>query len=126
MRNQRFIAASFSGLVLMLASAALAAESPCTGPAPLTGEIISGPVLHVIDAQRICVAKGPTPDQWVEVKLAAPVALQTRSAMMAATFAQRVDCVAGVRGVAECQLAGQRLVQRVSSADVQGQAALWR
>ena len=38
--------------------------------APSVGAEIHGPVLKVLDSERLCVALGATPDQWIEVRLA--------------------------------------------------------
>jgi hypothetical protein len=37
----------------------------CRAPAPAVGQTVSGPVLHVIDGRTLCLAQGPTPDQWI-------------------------------------------------------------
>ena len=50
-------------------SAAPALADTCEGHAPATGAKIEGVVLHVEDGQRLCLAKGPTPDQWTEVQV---------------------------------------------------------
>jgi len=82
----------------------------CTAPAPVAGQPFVGPVLQVLDGRTVCVALGPTPDQWIEVDLADGKAAVSRPALMRAVFAQRIVCVAdragGRRVVAHCGLGG--------------------
>ena len=78
---------------------------PCTGPSPVAGVQIRGPVLHVIDGDTICVALGYAPDEWIRLRLAdAPQPslvhrvsnrdeTDPRAVMMAAAFAKMADCV---------------------------------
>lgn len=123
------------------ASAALAApdrpaQAPCTGAAPAPGASFSGPVMQVIDGDRLCVAAGPTPDQWVEVrpagliKAAGQSPRAARSAMLSATFAKRLDCVAGDKAggavTAVCALGGARLSDEVEAAQDDAMTAFWR
>ncbi len=102
----------------------------CTAAAPAEGASISGPVLQVIDGQTLCVAKGPTPDQWVRVRLADVYDRENRSALMAATFAKDVICNVERRDdegvVGRCSIDGAPLTQVVASAPAQVQAASWR
>ena len=65
----------------------------CTAPHPRPGAAFSGPVLQVMDGRTLCVALGPDPRQWVRVQIDG--AGRTRSDVMAAVFAQRLDCIAG-------------------------------
>jgi micrococcal nuclease len=61
---------------LLLATAAHA--DPCTaipdhGPLPprlAPGRIVEGPVRYIGDGDGLCIALGPRPDQWVEIRLA--------------------------------------------------------
>jgi hypothetical protein len=82
----------------------------CTASSPRVGEPFAGPVLQVIDGRTVCVALGPTPDQWIRVSLADGKDATPRAALMDAVFAQRVVCVrdrAGGQGVvAHCALDG--------------------
>lgn len=63
---------------LALAAASAAQADPCKaipdrGPAPAwlaAGATFSGPVRHVGDGDSLCVAVGPTKEEWVEVRLA--------------------------------------------------------
>ncbi len=112
------------------------AETPCQGSTPVVGAEIRGPVLQVLDSERLCVALGATPDQWVEVALA-PEPLQktaahpaNRGSLMAVAFAQNITCkivdIAGGLPVAACRLDDQsvRALTREPAAYVAGQA--WR
>ena len=112
------------------------AETVCQGAAPVVGAEIRGPVLQVLDSERLCVALGATPDQWVEVALA-PEPLQNTSAhpanrgsLMAVAFAQNITCkivdVTGGLPVAACRLDDQsvRALTREPAAYTAGQA--WR
>lgn len=129
-----------SGLVgaiaLLSVAGAAHAGSVCRGSAPEVGAEIRGPVLQVLDSERLCVALGATPDQWVEVALA-PEPLQKTSAhpanrgsLMAVAFAQNITCrIVGAEGglpVAACRLDDQsvRALTREPAAYVAGQA--WR
>lgn len=93
----RRLALATAAFFALSAGAALA--GPCTGQAPEPGQSFRGPVLFVEDGERICVALGTTPDQWVPVVLA-DSPLQTisatgadpRGALMATAFAQNVTC----------------------------------
>ena len=121
---------------LMAVAGAAKAETACQGAAPALGAEIHGPVLQVLDSERLCVALGATPDQWVEVALA-PEPLQktatypaNRGSLMAVAFAQNVTCrivdVAGGLPVAACRLDDQsvRALTREPAAYTAGQA--WR
>jgi len=84
--------------------ATAAPAEPCSGPHPVAGVQIRGPVLHVIDGDTICVALGYAPDEWIRLRLAdAPVPsairrvsnreeTDPRSVMMAAAFAKMAEC----------------------------------
>jgi micrococcal nuclease len=56
--------------VVMMATAAHAdpCTAPVTGYAP--GAKVSGLVVYVGDGDGLCVALGPSPNQWVEIRLA--------------------------------------------------------
>ena len=102
----------------------------CTAAAPAEGASVSGPVLQVIDGRTLCIAKGPTPDQWVRVRLADVYDRENRGALMAATFSKDVVCKverADAQGaVGRCSIDGAPLTQVVASAPAQVQAASWR
>ncbi len=92
----------------------------CTAAAPKLGEMFSGAVLQVMEGDVLCVALGPTPDQWVHVRLVDTVVGVSRAQMMRAAFARTVDCVAvgreavGVAGV--CALDGEPLAKVAAAA----------
>lgn len=106
------------------------APAACTAAAPTRGASFSGTVLQVIDGRTLCVAFGPSPDQWVRVRLTdAGPALQ-RGALMATAFAKEVTCVAGAadgEGLsAVCTLDGRSVGEAASQPDAAVQAADWR
>src|SRR3990167_6725226 len=108
-RIQHWIAsAAFAASLSLLAAAGEAGAAPvepCTGPNPVAGVQIRGPVLHVIDGDTICVALGYRPDEWIRLRLAdAPVTspirrvssrpeADPRAVLMAAAFARTAECV---------------------------------
>lgn len=132
----RRLAPAMAAFFALTASHALAGP-PCTGRAPEPGQVFRGPVLHVEDGERICVAMGPTPDRWVPLVLA-DSALQTvstagadpRKALLATAFGQDVDCrtldvVAG-EALAACSLNGQPLGGLMRQPAVLTASAAWR
>src|SRR5581483_4153148 len=74
----------------------LARPSPaaCTAARPAHGQSFTGTVLQVIDGRTLCVAFGPTPEQWVRVRLTDAGPGLQRGALMATAFAREVTCVA--------------------------------
>jgi len=118
-------AALFGGSLACLASAALA--DPCRaipdrGPLPsylYRGASFSGPVTYVGDGDSLCVAIGPGPEHWVEVRLAdfyAPElhdagGEEAKAALARLTSGKTVSCVAGRRSydriVASCTINGR-------------------
>jgi micrococcal nuclease len=101
-----------------------AQAATCGGAPPADAAEFRGPVLDVLDGERICVALGSDPSTWVPVRLAdATLKVSTvpasRGALMAASFGQDVTCrivgqdEAGV--VAECR-SRQGSVGRLSQA----------
>ena len=120
-----------------LASFALMAAAPaiaqtCRGPTPAVGATVSGPVMHVLDGRTLCVAQGPTPDQWIPLRISPSIALMAddREKLMAAAFAQSLRCeVTGGRGAtrtASCTLEGRPLDALLSDPAVVTQAKAWR
>jgi hypothetical protein len=91
-----YLALAAASLAAPLAAAQTCPAMPqlarCAAAAPGVGQRVSGPVLQVIDGDTLCVALGPTPDQWVRVRLADGVAGVSRAQLMAAAFAHTVDC----------------------------------
>jgi len=106
------------------------AMAPCTAAAPARGASFSGTVLQVIDGRTLCVAAGPTPADWVRVRLTDAPDDQARGALMAAAFAKSVVCVAtsadedGARGV--CLADGISVAAAAHDPDATAQAAAWR
>ncbi len=102
----------------------------CTASAPPSGQMISGPVLQVIDGQTLCVADGPTPDQWIRVRLADVDKSISRGALMAAAFAKDVICTADGRDgsgvIGRCVFNGSSLGELVQSGEIKAQATSWR
>src|SRR5581483_5262999 len=64
----------------------------CTAAAPARGVSFTGTVLQVIDGRTLCVAFGPSPDQWVRVRLTDVGPALPRGALMATAFAREVTC----------------------------------
>jgi len=114
----------------LLALPGAAAASACANPAPAPGESFSGPVLEVTDGGEFCVAKGPTPQEWIPVRLAVRIPGADRGTLMAASFARRVDCVAerisdGVV-IARCFVGGRDLGQLLQSPAMRNEGRGWR
>lgn len=100
------------------------------------GAQIRGPVLHVIDGGRLCVALEPSPSTWVELRVLDPRLVRTSSAddakqrLMAAAFARDAVCVitgtgAG-RATAACTIEGEQLNARLSQPEIAKAAQIWR
>ena len=114
-----------------LAFAAPALAQTCRAHAPATGQTISGPVLHVIDGRTLCLAKGPTPDAWIPVRISSAVAdlPADRERLMAATFAQSLECRitgGGAVKMATCTVAGRPLDALMAEPATLTQAKAWR
>jgi hypothetical protein len=114
-----------------LAFCAPALAQTCRAPAPAAGQIVSGPVLHVIDGRTLCVAQGPTPDQWIPLRIApaVPALPVDRQRLMAATFSQSLTCKitgGGPVKTATCTLAGRPLEALLSEPAAITQAKTWR
>lgn len=129
---------ALAGGIMLAGGEAQAApeDAVCRGVAPAVGQVLKGPILHVVDGERMCVALDATPDSWVEVQvLDAPLqktsaAPRARGALMAAAFAQNAVCevkgVAGGVALAECQIEGQPLAQRLATPDIVKVGQAWR
>lgn len=120
---------------LILALAAFggpAMAGVCKGRPPSVGEMVEGPVLHVIDGQTLCVALGPTPDHWTPLLVAPSLTPlpRDRDRLMAATFSKRLSCrVTAVRGaalLAECTVDGRSLDSVMSDPVTLTEARDWR
>lgn len=114
-------------LTLVFAAVATAAHAdPCkaipdSGPAPADlrpGAVFEGRVVYVGDGDSLCVAKGVSNGQWVEVRLddfyapelRDPEGQQAKDALTRIAFGRRLTCRAGRqsydRVVASCTLNG--------------------
>lgn len=94
------------------------------------GRAFSGPVSYVVDGDSLCVAVGPEPADWVEVRLAdfyapelaEPGGRRAKAALERITAGQRVTCTAQHcsydRVVAVCKMAGVSLGDRLRAAGV--------
>lgn len=133
-----------AGLSLCAAAgpATAAPAEPCSGPRPVAGVHIRGPVLHVIDGETICVALGYAPDAWIRLRLAdAPAASPIRRVsnraeadpkrvMMAAAFAKMAECRteldADRKVVAVCTVDGVPLGRALRDGSVIAAGMSWR
>jgi micrococcal nuclease len=94
---------------------------PDRGPMPSylsPGTRFTGPVVYVGDGDSLCVAVGPSPQQWVEVRLAdfyapelhEPAGEQAKAALGRIASGRRASCIASHRShdrvVAHCQIDG--------------------
>jgi len=122
-------------LTLTATDAPAAAEHPpafavCAAPQPGVGERFSGFVLQVMSGDALCVATGPAPREWIRVRLAGVTPPPKRGVLMAASFAQKVSCVAvdRVEGevFANCSVGGVALSQIIRWPAIRQAAAAWR
>jgi hypothetical protein len=106
----------------------------CRASAPGAGTTIEGTVLHVVDDSSLCVATGPTPDQWIPLVIEGPSPVDrhdpmiTKAALRSAVFAKRVRCTVTSTegGVAHAACSIDRTPVRLMVASVTpAQAALW-
>lgn len=141
--------AVFSAGLLLLAAvpgraSAADARNPCSGPSPVAGVEIRGPVLHVIDGQTICVALGFETDAWIRLKVAdAPTALPVRKtstagrgepdprgALMQASLAKMATCrtIKDETGevAALCEVEGRPLGEILRDENVVAASYSWR
>lgn len=110
----------------------------CGARAPAVGVEIHGPVLHVVDGRRFCIALGETPNRWVELELAdqgliraaARAEANPRGALMSVAFAQNITCkvVGSVdgRALATCALDGQALGALATRPQAISSGRAWR
>lgn len=102
----------------------------CRAPAPAAGQTVTGPVLHVIDGRTLCIAQGPTPDQWIPLRImpAAPALSVDRDRLMAAAFSKALTCKVTGGGIvrsATCTLAGRPLEAALAEPATVTQASAW-
>jgi hypothetical protein len=80
------------------AAPAQAGSDVCRASAPAAGAVVEGAVLHVADGQSVCVAQGPTPDEWIPLVIEGPSPVDrhdpmlTKAAMMSAVFGKKMSC----------------------------------
>lgn len=106
---------------------------PDRGPTPThlrPGSTFSGRVVHVIDGDGLCVATGPGPSNWVEVRLedfyapelSEPGGEAAKAALRKLAFGRTVTCRAGRRSydriVARCDQGGRSLAGHMRGAGV--------
>jgi hypothetical protein len=119
-------------VLAVLAFGAPALAQTCRGAAPATGQAVSGPVMHVIDGQTLCLAQGPTPDRWIPLTVlpsATPLPAD-RQRLMAAAFSRSLVCrVTGGRGPvksAACTIGGRPLDALLADPATVTEANAWR
>lgn len=118
--------------------AAKACADPCKavpdrGPMPAElrrGAMFSGPVTYVGDGDSLCVAVGPGPAQWVEVRvsdfyapeISEPGGREAKAALERLVAGRRITCVAEHRSfdrvVAICTMGGRFLGDLMRGAGV--------
>lgn len=110
--------------------ATAAAADPCEAPLPNRGQTFSGLVSYVGDGDSLCVALGPDPASWVEVRLAdfyapelsTPEGRQAKAVLERLVRSRRAVCVAQHRSwdriVAMCRVNGVSIGHLMRSAGV--------
>lgn len=126
------------GLLALALRAGPAAADPCdaipeSGPMPSYlgfGATFSGPVVHVIDGDSLCVAVGEGQSNWVEVRLSDFFAPEfttqggpaARTELARLTLGRQATCVANLRTydriAARCRIEGQSVGDMMRSAGV--------
>ncbi|ODT87039.1 thermonuclease family protein [Phenylobacterium sp. SCN 70-31] len=129
------LAAAF--LASLIATPALA--DPCKaipdrGPMPTylaAGSTFTGPVSYIGDGDSLCVSVGPSPDEWVEVRVAdfyapelhEPGGPEAKAALERIVMGRTLHCTAGRRSydrvVARCTLDGVSVGDLMRQAGVQ-------
>lgn len=125
------LAALALGAPAMAQVGAQIGSQTCRAAAPIAGQTVSGPVIHVIDGRTLCVAQGPTPDQWIALRISPEMTAlpADRERLMAAAFSQSLTCkVTGGGPVksATCTLAGRPLEGLLAEPAMVTQAKAWR
>ena len=100
---------------LVLTAGAAQAQTCGAGPAP-AGARVRGPVLHVIDGSKLCVATGAEQAQWSQLLVRGadqgPIKMDgalSSALLMSVAFGHDADCVVGKDGIADCRIDGQPL-----------------
>lgn len=102
----------------------------CSAALPKRGSVFSGPVLQVLDGTTLCVAEGPTPEQWIRVRLEGAGRTASRGALMAASFAKDIICTSRRRVdqtvIARCEFDGDDLAMLAATAAAKTEGPSWR
>jgi len=132
----RRLSFALAGILLSLAATSVAgAQALCSAPAAEPGARLRGPVLHVLDSETLCLALGPTPGRWLQLRLSdagepGPSAAPTRGALMSVAFGRDVDCrildVAEIGNRATCEREGRALVARAREPGAVRAGRNWR
>lgn len=121
-----------------LAAATPAFADPCKaipdqGPMPAylaPGSKFEGPVSYVGDGDSLCVAVGPSPNEWVEVRVAdfyapelhAAGGPEAKAALERIAMGRRATCVAGRRSydrvIARCRINGVSIGDQMRRAGI--------
>lgn len=135
-RSKRIlIALGFMLGLALVATEAQARSAACGGSAPAVGAEIRGPILHVIDGQRLCVAVDASPSTWVEIQVDSELVRASnggdaKGRLMAAAFARNAVCVItgqnSDRATAACTIEGERLSARLDQPGITKAAQDWR
>lgn len=106
---------------------------PDNGPMPshlARGATFSGPVPYIVDGDGLCVARGPSTEDWIEVRLAdfyapelrQPEGRAAKEALARLVAGKQVSCVAQHRThdrvAAVCKVDGVSLGDRMRQAGV--------
>jgi endonuclease YncB( thermonuclease family) len=121
--------AALLGAAVVLMAATTARADPCkaipdNGPVPAflaPGKTFSGPVVRVLDGDSLCVAVGPGPASWVEVRLvdfyapesSEPGGPAAKAALERIALGKQANCRAGPqsydRVVSSCTIDGRSI-----------------
>lgn len=106
-------ALAFAAFALMTGAAH---AQTCGGAQAPAGAAVHGPVLQVLDGQRLCVATGAERGEWAELIIRGadegPVEVDGAlgpALLMSVAFGHDADCVVGADGKADCTVDGQPL-----------------
>jgi micrococcal nuclease len=132
-RNWRGLVTAFAFAPVSMALADPCKAIPDKGPMPANlkpGSTFSGPVTYVGDGDSLCVAVGPSPADWVEVRIAdfyapelhEPGGQEAKAALERIAKGREVECRAirqsYDRVVARCALQGASLGDGMRAAGV--------
>lgn len=127
------LAATVGALALPAATPAASepARVSCSAPAPAAGTTFQGTVLHIPDDHTLCVAHGPTPQDWVRVSIDTSTAAVSRQDLMSAAFAKVVVCRSrraepGGGVAADCTVEGQPVQAVAARPMVRVSGIFWR